>query len=237
MRRLILSITAGLLFLGAGVAYANFGFGDSNGSTVKAVLGTFSTGAATNPSTQTCTGTDNLTYTVTRATYTGTAPSGSGVDPSLTGNVTINALSVINSAGVGTVKGTIQIDTSSSAHTTLGFATVYSSGAIAGLAAGRTSAGDGLLGNVSATFNATSGFSNGKIGGTSGGNAVLLSRGGCTTSGSTSTTTTTTSHTDDDDDNGDFGFKGFGDRLRQKIQQQIDAALQNSDFSFHSRHH
>ena len=233
MRRLILSITAGLLFLGAGAAYANFGFGDSNGSTLKAVLGTFSTGAATNASTQTCTGTDNATYTVTRATYTGTAPSGSGVDPSLTGNVTINALSVINSAGVGTVKGTIQIDTSSSGHTFLGFATVYTNGAIAGLGAGRTSAGDGVLGNISATFNATSGFTYGKIGGgTSGGNAVLLSRGGCTTSGSTTTTTS-----NGDDDNGDFGFKGFGDRLRQKIQQQIDAALQNSDFSFHSRHH
>ena len=233
MRRLILSITAGLLLLGAGAAYANFGFGEGNGSTVKPVLGTFSTGAATNTSTQTCTGTDNATYTVTRATYTGSASSS---EPSLNGNVTINALSVINSAGAGTVKGTIQIDTSSSGHTFLGFATVYSGGSIAGLAAGRTSAGDGLLGNVSASFSAANGFSSGsKIGGgTSGGNAVLLSRGGCTTSGST----TTNSHgDDDDDDNGDFGFKGFGDQLRQRIQQQINQVLQNTDFSFHSRHH
>jgi len=65
--------------------------------------------------------------------------------------------------------------------TTGAFASVYDNGAIAGLATGRAhSPGAKILGNVSATFDPSTGFTNGKLGGgTAGGSAVELGTGSC----------------------------------------------------------
>ena len=224
MRRLILITAAGLVLLGGGAAaLADHGFG-GGGSTFKQAAATFTATGPTNTSTQTCTGTDGAHYSLTRATYTGNATG----DPALSGPVTIDALSVVNDANpsVGTVKGLIRINTSSG-PTGLGFWAVYSGGAIAGLATGRSSTGNGVVANLSANFStsANTGFSSGKIGGgTTGGQALLLMPGGCSS---------TTKH----EGEGDYGNR-FQEQLQNAIWQRIESALHQHgiDFPFHSNH-
>jgi len=223
VRRVILITAACLMLVGAGAALANHGFG--GGSTFKQAAATFTATGPSNATTQTCTGSDGAHYTVTRATYSGNA---SG-DPTLTGTTSIDAVSVINDGNpsVGTVKGGIQINTSSG-PTRLGFLAVYSAGSISGVATGRTSSGAGVIANLSANFStsANTGFGSGKIGGgTAGGQALLLMPGGCSTSGG---------HNGDDDDNG----SRFHDQLAASILQQVQSMLQQHkiDFSFHSHH-
>jgi hypothetical protein len=218
----ILITAAALVLLGAGTALANHGFG--GGSTFKQAAATFTATGPSNASTQTCTGTDGAHYTVTRATYTGTATG----DTALSGQVTIDAVSVINDANpsVGTVKGGMKINTSSG-PTWLGFLAVYSGGSISGLATGRTSTGAGVVANLSATFSTSSntGFGSGKIGGgTAGGQALLLMPGGCSGTGGFGR----------HDDNG----SRFHDQLQAAILQQVQSILQQHkiDFSFHSHH-
>jgi hypothetical protein len=222
MRRMVFITAVCLLLLGAGAALANHGFG-IGGSTFKQAAATFTATGPTNASTSTCTGSDGAHYSITRATYSGNA---SG-DPALSGQVTIDALSVINDANpsVGTVKGSIRINTSSGL-TRLGFWAVYSGGTIAGLGTGITSSGTGVVANLAASFStsANTGFSSGKLGGgTTGGQALLLVPAGCSTTGSS-----TTAH----------GDNGFQDQLRNAIWQQIESVLRkhNIDFSFHSHH-
>ena len=178
MRRLILIIAAGLALLGAGIAVAHEGGSKS----VKQVAATFSAATGSNVQTSTCTGSDNVTYTTTRGRWTGgpattTLPAG---DTSLNGNVTIDALLIVNSAGDGYVTGKLRIDGAN--HTSAWFEGVISGGShIAGLAEGRGSAPwSRLVGNFSADWSAAGGFQNGKLGGgTAGGNAVVLTSGGC----------------------------------------------------------
>lgn len=222
MRRLILITAAVSVLVGAGAALANHGFG-GGGATFKQAAATFTATGPTNASTQTCTGSDGAHYSLTRATYAGSATG----DPALTGPVTIDALSVVNDANpsVGTVKGSMQISTSTG-PTRLGFWTVYSGGAIAGLATGYTSSGTGVVANLSANFNTSpnTGFSSGKLGGgTAGGQALLLMRGGCSS---------TTAHDDG------HGVKGFQEQLQKMIWQQVESELHKHgiDFSFHSNH-
>jgi hypothetical protein len=177
MRRLIWLTATAVLLLGAGVAVAHDG---GSGKTVKAVTGTtFTATSVSNSRSTTCKSSDGGSYVFTRATYTGT--SGSSSEPSLNGNVTIAALSSINTTtNVGTVSGRLRIDGSNGTHTNADFDSVYSGGSLAGLAEGRTSEnGGGLLANLSAGFSATGGFTDGKIGGTAGGGAVLTGRGDC----------------------------------------------------------
>jgi len=226
VRRVILITAAGLVLAGAGAALADHGF--FGGATFKQAAATFTASGPTNARTQTCTASDGAHYTFTRATYSGNATG----DPALSGQVTINALSVVNDANpsVGTVKGDIQISTASG-PTRLGFLAVYSGGAIAGLATGRTSSGSGVVANLSANFStsANTGFSSGKLGGgTAGGQAILLSPGGCSAN---ETSTAGHHHDDDEDDNGN----GFHDQLRTAILQQIQNAFQNQNFKFSFR--
>jgi hypothetical protein len=177
MRRLIWIAAAGALLIGGGVAVAHNGGAKS---TVKGVGGTFTATSVSNSRTSTCTGSDGGSYQFTRATYTGAM--GASSEPSLNGgNVTVDAVSAINTTtNVGTVSGRLRIDAANGTHTNLGFDSVYSAGTLAGWAAGRVSEGGGaLLANLSASFSATGGFTNGKLGGTTGGGAVLVARGGC----------------------------------------------------------
>jgi len=177
MRRLIMITAAGLALLGAGIAVAHEGGSKS----VKQVAATLTATTGSNVQTSTCTGSDNVTYTTTRGRWTGTAattlPAG---DTSLTGNATIDAQVIVNSAGDGFVTGKLRIDGAN--HTSAGFEGVISGGShIAGLAEGRGSAPwSQLVANFSADWSSAGGFTNGKLGGgTAGGNAVVLTSGGC----------------------------------------------------------
>jgi hypothetical protein len=172
MRRLIWLAAAALALLGAGIAVAHEGEGKS----VAKVSATFTATTASNVSTSSCTGSDG-TYVSTRGRWTGSSTG----DPSLTGNTTIDAESLINTTtGVGTVSGHMRIDVSGGGHTTADFDAVYSGGHIAGLAEGRGSASwKRLIANLSADWPSTGGFANGKLGGTTGGDAVVVSSGGC----------------------------------------------------------
>jgi hypothetical protein len=150
--------------------------GIEGAKTAKAVAATFSASAGTTTS-RTCTTSDGKTITVTDGKYTGTAAG----DPDLAGAITLRVRSVVNTTDkVGTVNGAFRVDVSGR-DTTGAFASVYDNGAIAGLATGRAhSPGAKIIGNVSATFDPSTGFTNGKIGGgTAGGSAVELGTGSC----------------------------------------------------------
>ncbi|HVH51738.1 MAG TPA: hypothetical protein VM690_06305 [Gaiellaceae bacterium] len=153
---------------------------DGNNRSATSVSGAFTATTASKVDTRSCTTTDGKTLVRSTGTYTGTA---SG-DPDLTGPATLTAHALINSTdNVGTVSGTLKIDVSSSAETTARYNAVYSGGALAGLANGHAQDPHAkLLANLSAGFSATGGFTNGKIGGTSGGGAVELGPGSCQSS-------------------------------------------------------
>jgi hypothetical protein len=172
MRRLFFITAAGLALLGAGAAVAHEG----HGNTVSALSATFTATSAANVRTQSCTGSDNVTYTTTTGRWSGSATG----DPTLTGNATLDARLLVDSAGDGTVSGRLRIDGAN--HTSASFEGVVSGGShIAGLAEGRGSAPwNRLIANLSADWSSTGGFTNGKLGGgTVGGNAVAVGSGGC----------------------------------------------------------
>lgn len=172
MRRIAWISTAVVALVAAGAALAH-GFDTKS---VKAVSATFAATTANDLRTATCTGSDG-TYVTTHGTYTGTATG----DPTLTGPVTINADSLVNSTtNVGTVSGRIRIDVSGGSAGA-SFTAVYANGSITGLAVGHAGAPyAGLIANLSAGFSASGGFTSGMLGGgTSAGTAVELASGGC----------------------------------------------------------
>ncbi len=173
MRRLMFIAATALVLVGAGIAVAHEG----NGKSIKQVSATFTATTASNVRTSTCTATDG-TYAMARGDYTGTA---TGTDPTVSGNASVSAESVINTTtGFGTVDGKLRIDTADGKHTVARFDAVYSKGHIAGLAEGRGSESwNKLVANLSADYTAAGGFANGKLGGTTGGDAVEVSSGGC----------------------------------------------------------
>jgi len=175
MRRLVL-ITAGLLVLTiSGLALAR---GLDNGRSIRSVAGTFSATTVTGSQMRSCTTVDGKTIVSTKATYTGTA---SG-DPDLSGPIRLDVRSTIDTTdGLGVLSGKLRIG-ASGGDTVAHLDAVYDHGAVAGLASGHTKSPDvALLGNLSvASFTATGGFVNGKIGGgTAGGSAVELGPGKC----------------------------------------------------------
>ncbi|HEY1514186.1 MAG TPA: hypothetical protein VGF66_10570 [Gaiellaceae bacterium] len=173
MRKVILTMAGLAALVTTSVAVAH---GIEGAKTAKAVAATFSASAGTTTS-RTCTTTDGKTITVTDGKYTGTAAG----DPDLAGAITLRVRSVVNTTDkVGTVNGAFRVDVSGR-DTTGAFASVYDNGAIAGLTTGRAhSPGAKIVGNVSATFEPSTGFTDGKIGGgTAGGSAVELGTGSC----------------------------------------------------------
>ncbi len=178
MRRISLLMAAGLLLVGAGVAVAH-GF-DSNA--LKQVGATsFTATTASDLRSSTCTGATG-SYTKSRGTYTGSVTS---TEAALNGPAKIDASSLVNTTtGVGIVSGEVRIDTANGGRTSAHFEGVLTHGSVVGLAEGGTRSGHegdkvALLGNFSADYSAAGGFSNGKLGGTASGDAVLISRGGC----------------------------------------------------------
>lgn len=172
MRKLVWITAAIVALAGTGMAVAR----GLDSKSVKPVSATFTATTASVVRTATCTGADG-TYATTKATYTGTASSS---ESSLNGPVTIDARSLINTTtNVGTLSGKLRFGSGEGNDTH--FDAVYSNGNIAGLAQGHTrDPGGRLLANLSAAFSATGGFTNGKLGGgTSGGDAVEVLRGGC----------------------------------------------------------
>ena len=174
MRKLIL-VTAGvMMFATTGLAVAR---GFDNGKSVKAVAGTFTATTVANSQTRSCTTTDGKTITSTNATFTGTA---SG-DTDLSGAATFQVRTTINATdGLGVVNGKLKI-AASGGDTVAQFDAVYDHGAIAGVASGHAASRHvALLGNLSAGFSPTGGFTSGKIGGnTTGGSAVEIGPAKC----------------------------------------------------------
>ncbi|HEV8460850.1 MAG TPA: hypothetical protein VGQ38_09090 [Gaiellaceae bacterium] len=173
MRKLTYAIAMLVALVATGYAVAD---GIHGAKSATKVAGTF-TATGTSTSSRTCTTDDGKTVVVTDGKYTGAA---SG-DPDLTGNITLRARSVINTTDkVGLVTGSLKIDTSGKT-TNADYSAVYDNGSISGLAVGRAhDHGVALVGNLSAGFDAATGFTSGKIGGgTSGGSAVEVGGKGC----------------------------------------------------------
>lgn len=178
MRKLIFTAVALAALVPASIAVAH---GLNDAKTAKAVAATFTaTGAAT--STRTCTTAAGKSISITDGKYTGAAAG----DADLTGTITLRARSVINTTdNVGTVDGSFRIAVADGKDTRGHYTAVYSGGTLAGFAVGRVHDPSALLvANLSATFSAASGFTNGKLGGgTAGGAAVELAGGSCKSSG------------------------------------------------------
>ena len=175
MRRTFTLVAAAVAALSAaGIAVGN---GIDGAKSVTEVSGTFAATTVSRVDTKTCTTADGKTLVTTDGTYTGTA---SG-DPDLTGATTVRARSTVNTTdGIGVVSGTLRVDIASGRDTEAQFDAVLKGGQLAGLASGRAHDPSArLIANLSSDFNATTGFANGKLGGTSGGSAVEVGPGKC----------------------------------------------------------
>jgi len=175
MRKLVLSTIAAVALATCGLAIAH----GLDTKSVKAVSASFTAAPAGTVQTSTCTGADG-TYAKSNGTYTGTVTGATG-DTSLNGPITINAQSIVNTAtNVGVVTGHIRFGSGPGHYGDTQFSAVYSTGNIAGLAQGRVPTSHAsLLGNLSAAFSATGGFTNGSLGGANPGGAVEISDGAC----------------------------------------------------------
>jgi hypothetical protein len=171
MRKLTLAAVTIAALAAAGAAVAH-GIGGGTQS-MAAVTGSFTATAVTRSATRSCTTTSGKTIASTNATYTGTA---SGA-PDLRGPAVVVARSTIDTTdGIGIVTGTLKVGGKTAAR----FSSVYDHGTIAGTASGHIATPHvQLVANVSALFSTTTGFTNGKIGGTAGGSAIELATGGC----------------------------------------------------------
>jgi len=172
-RTLVLASIAVVALVAAGIAV---GHGIDGAKNVKEVTGTFTATTVSKLDTRTCTTSDGKTLVTTNGTYAGPA---SG-DADLTGPVTIRAHSTVNTTdGVGVVWGTLRVGVASG-DTEARFDAVLKGSQLAGLASGRAHEPSArLIANLSSDFNATTGFANGKLGGTTGGAAVELGPGTC----------------------------------------------------------
>jgi hypothetical protein len=148
-----------------------------NGKTAKVVAGTFVATTSTHVETKTCTTPDGKTLVTSHGKYTGTSTG----DADFTGPVTLDVHSVLNTTDdVGVVEGKLKIDVASGKDTVAKFDAVYDKGKLAGLASGHAhDPGVEVLANLSAGFTTAGGFTDGKLGGTTGGSAVELGPGKC----------------------------------------------------------
>ena len=158
----------------AGIAVAH-GFDGTRSASLTA--GTFTAATAANVETKTCTTSDGKAIAITRATYTGTAAGAAD----LTGPITLKVHSLINTTdSVGVVSGRLTIDTAADKDTAAAFTAVYDHGKLGGFALGRVKDKHvQLVANLSAGFTAAGGFTDGKLGATTGGSAVELGPGKC----------------------------------------------------------
>jgi hypothetical protein len=174
MRKFLIVAVGVLALTTTGLAVAK---GLKGTKSMKAVAGTFTATTASHVDTKTCTTSDGKTIVASHGRYTGT----SAGDPDLTGPVTLDVHSVVNTTDdVGVVEGKLKVDVASGKDTNAHFQAVYDHGTLAGLARGHAhDPGVQLLANLSAGFTAAGGFTDGKLGGSAGGSAVEFGPGKC----------------------------------------------------------
>ena len=178
MRRFLWLAIVGLALAGAGVAVAD----GIETKAIEPVSATFAATTVPESSSRTCTNPTG-TFVQTSAHYSGTATSS---DPSLNGPLRLRVTSLVNQAkALGRLHGTARIDTSAARDTVLRLDAVYSNGQVHGFATGHAHAPlERVLANLSASFDAAGGFTNGRIGDTvAGGAAVALQPGRCRIAG------------------------------------------------------
>jgi len=175
MKRLALAGAATVALVAAGIAVAH---GNDNQTVTKVASSFMATTLSGKTDTKTCTTTDGKSLSTTRSTWTGTASTGPA---DLTGAVKIAANSMINTTdNVGEVDGHLTISPTGGGKTDLHFTSVYDAGVLSGLATGHSAThGVQVYANLSSGFSTTTGFTGGKIGGTSGGSAVELGPAHC----------------------------------------------------------
>jgi hypothetical protein len=174
MRKLSLAAVGVLAFATCGIAV---GTGLRGAKTAKLVAGTFIATTASHTETRTCTTSDGKIIAESRGRYRGA----SNGDADLTGPIVLEVHSVINTTDdVGVVRGRFKIDVASARDTTAHYEAVYDHGAVAGLARGHAHLpAVQLLANLSAGFSTARGFTDGKLGGSTGGSAVELGPSRC----------------------------------------------------------
>jgi len=173
MRKFLIVAVGVLALATTGLAVAK---GLKGGKSMKVVAGTFTATPAPDVKSKTCTTSDGKTIVASHGKYTGTSTG----DPDLTGPITLDVHSVLNTTDdVGVVEGKLKIDVASGKDTALHFDAVYDGGSLAGLARGHAhDPGVQVLANLSADFSST-GFTSGKLGGSAGGSALELRPGKC----------------------------------------------------------
>ena len=142
----------------------------------KAVSATFTATPSAKNKATTCKGADG-DYTRIHGDYNGTSTS---TETRLAGAISIKGDSLVNkTTGLGWMKGTLRIDTTTGHEDTkANFTAVISGGQLTGFLNGRVHHGDGsLLGGLSAAFGAT-GITSGSIGATSPAPALIVA-GSC----------------------------------------------------------
>jgi hypothetical protein len=173
MKRIVLLAVgvSALVFSGLAVAHA------TQSHSLKAVSATFTATGVSNLRTSTCIGDQGVPFTLTRATYSGTATSS---DPTLSGPIVLDLSSYLNTqTGYGTVGGKLSIATANGGHTNAGVTAVFSNNTFAGLASGRVDHATWVLANMSASFAPATGIASGNLGGSAGGAAVEGVPGRC----------------------------------------------------------
>jgi hypothetical protein len=174
MRKLLIVAVGVVALATAGLAV---GQGFKAGKTAKVVAGTFTATTASHVDTKTCTTAEGKTMVFSHGNYTGLSTG----DADFTGPVTLDVHSVLNTTDdVGVVQGKLKVDVASGKDTVAKFDAVYDKGALAGLASGHAhDPGLQVLANLSAGFTTAGGFTDGKLGGSTGGSAVELGPGKC----------------------------------------------------------
>jgi hypothetical protein len=155
------------VLVAAGIAFAH---GGGPGS-IQPVSATFDATTVANLESGACTGADG-TYTRTKATYTGTAVS---TDSRLNGTLTVRARTLYNSTtNLGLVDGRFRVE-NTDGRTEGSFVGVDDNGTLSGYVSGHGRRGWAkLMGPLSATFDAATGFQGGQLGsGASPGTAVF----------------------------------------------------------------
>jgi hypothetical protein len=184
-RRALLAGAALVALAAAGLAIA--GPGPASTSQVSA---SFYANTLVKSHAQTCTGTNNDSYQVTDATFTGTAAS---TDTHLAGPLTIHVRSIYDATtNLGSLTADVHVGSppppgpppAPPAQTFHGHLTAVNvNGTVQGYLTGHENGGGDVQGNLTATFSATGGFSSsttpGQFGAGSGADSAIVTSGGC----------------------------------------------------------
>jgi hypothetical protein len=179
-RRALVAVAATTALVAAGIAIADPGPG-----TTTLVSAAFSANTVGPSQSQACTGANSNAYTVTDASYTGTA---SSADSRLAGPLTISVESVYDSTtNVGSLTGDVEIDGTAAnqpSHFRAALTAVDVNGTVQGYLIGEADSGVRFMGSFSSGFSPTGGFgsasSPGTIGSGTATNTAIITGGSCT---------------------------------------------------------